>query len=114
MLIEVDNDDIFNMLIERVEYWTDDQDVIDLYAQMYERYVDGEIWHGGEFNVMTIVDNDYVNWCDVVCEGEENFKEIKKVFKKQGLGDCSCEIEGVGYIEAVDDEDEPTMFLIRY
>ena len=114
MLIEVDNDEVLEMLMERVRHWVDDEEVIGLYEQMYENYIDADIWDGGEFNVWTIVDNDYVNWCNVISEGEENFDEIKEVFMKQGLGDCSCQIEHIGCIEAVDDEHEPTMFLIRW
>lgn len=114
MLVNISNDTLLDMLMERVEHWKSDQDVIRLFEQMYQNYVDCEIWHGCDFDVWQIVDNDCVNWCSVVCEGEENFDSIKKVFIEQGLGDCSCEIKHISYIEAVDDEDEPTMFLIRY
>ena len=42
-----------------------------------------------------------------------NFKELLKIYNEQGLGDCSCECNFADYIESVDNEDEPTMFLVR-
>lgn len=112
--VRIDEDTALEMLMERVEYWTDDVNVQGLYRQMYESYIDCGCFDGDEFNTMQIVDNDYINWCKIVEEGEDNFEEIKTVYNNQGIGDCSCEGVGYGYIEAVDNSENPTAFLMRY
>ena len=108
--VQIDADEMVNALVSRLSEWTEDEDVIALYEQMYENYVYGGCFGESEFDVMAIVDNDYVNWCDVICEGEDLYDEIKEHYNKHGLGDCSCEIDGVGYIEA----EHNGMFLIRW
>jgi hypothetical protein len=96
----IDEDTLLEQFVERIKFWSDDEDVIALYTAMYERYIDGGIFDDTEVNIMEIVDNDYVNWCDVLSEGEEYYDEVHKNYLKNGLGDCSCEIDGVSYIEA--------------
>lgn len=113
MLVKIDDDMAIDMLVERVRYWTQDEDIISLYEKMYENYVYGGIFEGGEFDVMKIVDNDYVNWTRVIYNDEEDFEEILKIYKEQGFGDCSCETEIADFIESVDDEENPKMFLVR-
>lgn len=116
MLINISEEEVLEMLMNRVHHWTDSKKEIDLYRSMYENYVYGGVFDSGseEFDVMSIVDNDYVNWCSTVYKDDKEFIKIKKVFEEQGLGDCSCEDCEGNYIEAVDSEDNPTMFLIRW
>lgn len=111
--VEIDNDTLLGMLRERVEFWTDDTTTTELYMQMYENYVESGCLEGATLDIMEIVDNDYINWCRVIEQGDEEFDELLKIYNEQGLGDCSCETNYASYIEAVDDEDEPTAFLIR-
>lgn len=111
--VKIDEIKALNWLMERLEYWTNDTLTIQLYEKMYQNYLDCGVFDGGEFDPMIIVDNDYVNLCTVLYASDEDFKKVLKVYKEQGLGDCSCEIDGYSYIEAVDDEDEPTAFLMR-
>ena len=111
--VKIESEELVDLLMNRLkEMWTQDEDVLNLYRKMYEDYCDSGCWDGCEFDVMKIVDNDYVNYCDVISQGEESFKEILKIYKEQGLGDCSCECD-YSYIEQVDNEDEPKMFLVR-
>ena len=111
MLVKIDNDTALDMLMDRVSQWTEDEDVQELYRQMYENYIDGDVFDGGEFDVNAIVDNDYVNWCDVFGDGDDEYEEIKRIYDEQGLGDCSCESEsGISYIEA----EYNGYFLIRW
>lgn len=103
MLVEIDNDTALDMLMDRVKFWTDDEDVLHLYELMYENYIDGGLFEGGEFDVMKIVDNDYINYCTVIEEGEGAYECIKKLYEEQGIGDISCEYElncGYNFIEA--------------
>lgn len=103
MYVNIDNSRAVDMLLERLEHWTDDVITYRLYETMYEHYVDGGVFDGGDFDVMAIVDNDYINWCTVISEGDEAYEDIKKLFDEQGCGDISCEHElnhGYSFIEA--------------
>lgn len=89
-------DDLLDVLVERVKHWTDDAQKVALFEAMYENYIDGGCFDGMELDVMVVVDNDYINDCDVVAPGDEFYEVIDKTFKAEGLGDCSC-VDGAGY-----------------
>ena len=112
MLVRIDNDTALAMLMERVEFWTDDNTVYRLYEQMYESYIEGGVFENGRFDIMEIVDNDYINWCTVISEGDEGYEDIKRLYDEDGCTDISCEDElnhGYSFIEA-EYEDS---FLVR-
>lgn len=111
MMVEIDNDTALEMLMDRVRFWTSNPDVIELYEKMYSGYVDDGCFEGGEFDVMQIVDNDYVNYCSTISPEDEDFDEIVKAYK-DGERDISCSDFGYSFIEAVN-EDE-TLALVRY
>lgn len=101
MLVRIDEEMAIEMLMNRLSHWTNDYTTHRLYRDMYENSVYGGVFE--EFDVMEIVDNDYVNWCDVVSDGDEAYEDIKKLHDEQGCGDISYEDElnhGYAYIEA--------------
>ena len=104
MYCNIDNDLALDMLMDRLETWTDDITTRELYEQMYERAIDEGIFDGGEFNVMSIVDNDYINWCTVYEAEDEAYEDIKRAWDED-----EREVDGIGYIEAEADG----TFLIR-
>ena len=110
MYVEIDNDTALSMLVDRVEYWTEDEDVVQLYTEMYENMIDGGCFDGGQFDVIGIVGNDYINYCEVIRDTDEYYEEIKQYYEGNGLGDCSCEIDGISSIEA----EYNGIFLIRW
>jgi hypothetical protein len=60
--VNIDNDDFLDMLVNRLEsFWKVDSDVSELFAKYWEDMIDGGCFDGCDFNVMQIVDNDYVN-----------------------------------------------------
>ena len=112
MLVRIDEDTALDMLMNRVSYWTDDDTVFYLYKEMYEHYISNGLFDGADFDVNCIVDNDYVNWCTVIGDGDEAYEDIKKLYDEQGCGDISCEDElnhGYSFIEAEYDD----YFLVR-
>ena len=112
MLVNIDNDMAVDMLMNRLSHWTGDYTTHRLYEKMYENYIDSGCLDGGEFDVMAIVDNDYVNWCTVISEGDEAYEDIKKLYDEEGCTDISCEHElnhGYSFIEAEYDGN----FLVR-
>lgn len=65
--ITIDNEVLITMLENRIDFWTNDPIVQELYSEMYENYVDAGCFDGfKEFDPMVIVDNDYVNYCSVI------------------------------------------------
>lgn len=112
MLVRINDDIALDMLMDRVCHWTDDYTVSRLYETMYANYIGSGVFDNGDFDVMAIVDNDYINWCSVISEGDEAYEDIKKLYEEQGLGGISCECEfnhGYNYIEAECDD----CFLVR-
>ena len=113
MLVRIDEDTAIEMLMDRVKHWTNDYIVCELYHQMYKSYVYGGVFDRGEFDIMVIVDNDYINYCDVISVGENAYEDIKKLFEENGCGDISCEYDlncGYSFIEA----EYEGSFLVRW
>lgn len=113
--VKMEDWELLEMLLDRLSYWGRD-DERDLYEQMYQSYLDGGVFEQGEFNVMYIVDNDVVNYCDVITKEDypQDFEKLLELHH-QGEYDVSCEsFENISpsFIEAVS-EDE-TRILIRY
>ena len=115
--VKIDNDEALEMLMSRLSVWTSDEITLELYEKMYESYIDNGFFDGCEFAVMTIVDNDYANWCDVVEKDEKNADDFERLIEmyNDGERDFSCEhletISGA-FIEAVNDDERA--ILIRY
>lgn len=113
MLVKIDENQAVNMLLERLEHWTDDLITYRLYEAMYENYIYSGCFDGGEFDVIAIVDNDYINYCDVIAPGDDAYNDIKKLYNSEGCGDISCNHtlnNGYNFIEAEYD----SYFLVRY
>ena len=81
--IQMDSDDMIEALVDRVGAWTDDREVIELFEQYYEYMVDSGCFDGCEFNVMSIVDNDYVNNLSIVTRGE--FEEARDKYIEEQM-----------------------------
>ena len=113
MLVKISEEMALEMLLNRLEFWTDDHTTYRLYEEMYQNYIDSGCFDGGCFNVMEIVDNDYISYCDVIEPGDSEYDGIKALYDRDGLGDISCDKElngGYSYIEAEYDG----YFLVRH
>lgn len=120
--VYIDEEELLTMLTDRVLHWTNDDTVVELYEKMYENNVYGGSFDGAEINIMEIVDNDYVNYCDVLRPPEkgetgydaEKYRKVLKIYNEQDLGDCSEYDLDCSYIEAVaEDCDGRPVFLVR-
>ena len=38
--VKVEKDDVIDLLVNRVRFWTDNEDVVDLFRKMYEKHSD--------------------------------------------------------------------------
>ena len=112
--VKVEDWQLLEMFLERCNAWGTSKDNIDLFEKMYQNYIDGGCFDGAELNIMSIVDNDVVNYCSVIEKGEKDFKKLLKLHKK-GECDVSCEDfeeYRISYIEAVSDDE--TRILVRH
>lgn len=113
--VQMEDYELLEMLLDRLSFWGR-EDERDLYEIMYQNYLDGGVFESGEFNVMSIVDNDVVNYCDVITKEDypQDFEKLLELHH-QGEYDVSCEeFEEINpsFIEAVSDDEE--RILIRY
>ena len=108
--VRIDKDDALDMLVERLRtMWTQDDAVVELYENMYKDYIDNDVFDNKEFNVSEIVDNDWVNYCDVVEEGDDYYDECV-----EALENGDYELENGYYIEGHKDLDNGKhIFLVR-
>ena len=109
--VQIDENRLVDMLLSRVEYWTEDLTTYRLFEEMYQNYADGGCFDGCNLDINLIVDNDYINYCSVIEEGDEAYEDIKRLYESEGCGDISCEENNHGYsfIEAEYNEN----FLVR-
>ena len=80
--VKIDEDELLSMLMNRVEHWTDDRDTLELFEKFYENRIDGGCFDGAELDIMSIVDNDYVNNTSIVTIDEYN-KERNEFLRDQ-------------------------------
>lgn len=111
--VKIEENNLLDMLIDRVKFWDCSDVEVDLYKKMYESEIDAGCFEGAEIDVNLIVDNDVINYCHIVEEKDAEFNKILQLYKEKGLGDISMESH-YSFIEAVDDENKPKAFLVRY
>ena len=71
--IQIDEDTLLEMLLDRVEFWTSDESVINLYEDYYEGLIDSGCFEDCKLDIMSIVDNDYINYLTVI--SKEDFEQ---------------------------------------
>ena len=81
--IQIDSEDMKDMLYDRVRYWTDDSEVLELFEQYYDNMVDCGCYDGGTFDVMSIVDNDYVNYTSII--DREEFEKAREEYIRDDI-----------------------------
>ena len=107
--LQMDEDTAVEMLVNRVGYWTDDSDVIELFEQYYENMVYNGCFDGCDFDVMSIVDNDYVNNTSVTTREEfeaDRDKFIEEQLKSDGFDREAEDFDIDEYNEALEQYEE--------
>ena len=115
VMINISKNRLLNLLMNRFCEFTgsgEDTEEYKLFEQMYQRAIDDGIFESIEdFRPEVIVDNDYVNYCTVIRKDDDDYKEVKELYEKNGYCDISCET-CYGFIEAANKEGN--IFLVRY
>lgn len=97
--VRINEDELVEMLVDRLNHWDVDDDIKDLYRKMYENLAYGGCFDGAELDVMSIVDNDYINYCYVYSEGDEEFEDWRN-------GEADFDVEA--------ESDDGKMILVRW
>lgn len=71
--VTIDEDTLLEMLLDRLEYWTSDESVINLYRDYYEGLVYSGCFESCTLDIMMVVDNDYVNNLTII--SKEDFEQ---------------------------------------
>ena len=71
--VTVDEDTLLEMLLDRLRFWTSDEDVINLYRDYYKGLVYSGCFEGCNLDIMSIVDNDYIN--NLATISKEDFEQ---------------------------------------
>lgn len=67
MIINTNDSSFFKLLMERIKYWTDDKDILELFEKRYKRLIDEGIFeHILSLDIDTFVDNEYINNTSVI------------------------------------------------
>ena len=113
--VQMEDYELLDMLLERLAYWGR-EDEQDLYEQMYQNYLDSGCFESVEFNVMSIVDNDVVNYCAVISKEDypQDFEKLLKLYHNGEYDVSYEEFEEISpsFIEAVSYDE--TRILIRH
>ena len=59
--VQVNEEDLLDLLMNRVEYWITDRQVLSLYESYLKELIDGGCFEGGNLNIYSLIDNLYVN-----------------------------------------------------
>ena len=59
--VQINEEDLLDLLMQRMEYWTTDTYILNLYEQYLENLIDGGCFEGANLDISLLVDNLYVN-----------------------------------------------------
>ena len=59
--VQVDEENLLDLLMQRVEYWNKDVNILNLYEQYLKDLIDGGCFEGVNLNISLLIDNLYIN-----------------------------------------------------
>lgn len=59
--VQINETTLLNLFMNRLEYWTTDADVLELYENYLKEAIDGGWFDGAELDIDMFVDNLYIN-----------------------------------------------------
>ena len=102
MYVNIDEETVIELLVNRVKYWDDDEDTLELFEDYYTNLVEGGCFDGCNLDIMSIVDNDYVNNTSIITR--EEFEKDREDYIKEELKNK---------LEELEDEEDITQEDIR-
>ena len=85
--VKINETTLLNLFIDRLEYWTSDVDVLDLYEGYLNELIYGGCFEGVELDVNMFVDNLYINDTtimdrEMLDDNDIEIDDSEKVFAK--------------------------------
>ena len=68
--VQIDEVDLLNLLMDRMEYWTQDEKVLNLYEEHLRELIDNGCFEGVQLDIKYLIDNLYVNDTTILSEEE--------------------------------------------
>ena len=59
--VQVDEENLLDLLMQRMEYWTKNANILNLYEQYLKDLIDGGCFEGTNLDIDLLIDNLYVN-----------------------------------------------------
>lgn len=59
--VQIDETILLNLLMDRLEYWTSDSDIQELYKGYFEYLIDAGCFEGAELDINSFIDNLHIN-----------------------------------------------------
>ena len=76
--VQIDETTLLNLSMDRLEYWTSDADVLELYEDYLKELIYSGYFDGAELDVDVLVDNLYINDTSIMDKKEllENYIDV--------------------------------------
>ena len=76
--VKIDEATLLNLFMNRLKYWTSDDDILELYEDYLKELIDSGCFDGAELDVDVIVDNLYINDTTIMDKKEllENYIDV--------------------------------------
>ena len=70
--VQVDEEKLLDLLMQRMEYWTKDANILNLYEQYLKDLIDGGCFEGANLDISLLIDNLCIN--DTLIMNTEDLK----------------------------------------
>ena len=76
--VQINETTLLNLFMDRLEYWTSDDDILALYEDYLKELIDCGCFDGSELDVAMFVDNLYINDSTIMDKKEllENYIDV--------------------------------------
>ena len=74
--VQIDETTLLNLFMDRLEYWTTDNDVTELFEEYLDNMIQNGCFEGVELDVDAIIDNLYINDTTIMDKEELDNNEI--------------------------------------
>ena len=74
--VQIDEDDLLGLLVDRLEYWTTDTDILNLYESYLKDLVYGGCFENVNLDIRVLIDNLYINDTNIMDKEELKSNDI--------------------------------------
>ena len=67
---QIDEEQLLNLLMQRMQYWTNDANALNLYEQYLRDLINGGCFEGANLNISMLIDNLYINETQIMDKDE--------------------------------------------